>query len=242
MSREYFCAYHSLIDSLTPYSDEERGRLFMAALRYSAEGIEPEFLGNERYIWATLKWMIDRDAEAYRMKCEKNRENGSRGGRPSNKAKGSKGLRKNRKDTNASEKSQEKEEEKEEEKEKDIKESSKEKKTRAKQFKPPTLEEVTAYCQERNSSVDPKTFYEFFEAGKWIDSKGSPVRNWKQKLLTWEAYNDKTKNQDQEKATSPGSFETEDFFEAALNRSYGSSGNEFVRHIKKTQRKETTDE
>lgn len=57
---------------------------------------------------------------------------------------------------------------------------------RKKVFKPPTLEEVRAYCQERNSAVDPDRFFEYFETGNWRDSKGQPVKNWKQKLLTWE--------------------------------------------------------
>lgn len=54
--------------------------------------------------------------------------------------------------------------------------------------KPPTLAEVEAYCKERGSSVDPKDFWDFFEAGDWVDSKGKPVLAWKQKLLTWEKY------------------------------------------------------
>jgi hypothetical protein len=53
-------------------------------------------------------------------------------------------------------------------------------------FVPPTLEEVKAYVKERNSPVDPQKFFDYFSAGNWIDSKGQPVRNWKQKLITWE--------------------------------------------------------
>ena len=53
-------------------------------------------------------------------------------------------------------------------------------------FVPPTLDEVQAYCRERSSPVDPYQFWEYFKTGEWIDSKGQPVRNWKQKLLTWE--------------------------------------------------------
>ena len=53
-------------------------------------------------------------------------------------------------------------------------------------FVPPTLEEVEEYCNSRNSPVDPKTFYDYFTAGNWHDSKGNPVKNWKQKLITWE--------------------------------------------------------
>jgi hypothetical protein len=53
-------------------------------------------------------------------------------------------------------------------------------------FTPPTLEEIKAYCQERKNDVDAKQFFDYFQAGHWIDSEGKPVRNWKQKLITWE--------------------------------------------------------
>ena len=55
-----------------------------------------------------------------------------------------------------------------------------------KRFIPPTLEEVQAYVKERNSSVDPKRFFEYYETGGWKDAKGQSVKNWKQKLITWE--------------------------------------------------------
>jgi ribosomal protein L12E/L44/L45/RPP1/RPP2 len=53
-------------------------------------------------------------------------------------------------------------------------------------FIPPTLEEVKAYVAEKNFKVNPKAFFDFFEAGNWVDSKGNKVLNWKQKLITWE--------------------------------------------------------
>ena len=58
-------------------------------------------------------------------------------------------------------------------------------------FTPPTLEEVKAYCKERNNNVDPVRFYEYFttpndKGETWIDANGNKVRNWKQKVLTWE--------------------------------------------------------
>ena len=57
---------------------------------------------------------------------------------------------------------------------------------RTKKFVPPTLEEVKAYATERGSDVDPERFYDYFTAGDWKDSRGNPVRSWKQKFLTWE--------------------------------------------------------
>lgn len=57
-----------------------------------------------------------------------------------------------------------------------------------KPFTPPTLKEVEAYCKQRKNNVDAKRFFDFFDASDWIDSKGNPVRNWKQKVITWESY------------------------------------------------------
>lgn len=68
----------------------------------------------------------------------------------------------------------------------DIKAESEKKKRKPKQFVPPTLEEVTAYCKERKNNVNPKAFFDYYEAGHWVDSKGAPVKNWKQKVITWE--------------------------------------------------------
>jgi hypothetical protein len=61
---------------------------------------------------------------------------------------------------------------------------------RTSRFTPPTLEQVKAYAKEANLNVDADKFYRYFttpdDSGRtWIDSKGNPVRNWKQKLITW---------------------------------------------------------
>ena len=63
-----------------------------------------------------------------------------------------------------------------------------ERNTKERKFTPPTLEEVKAYCQERNSPVDAQQFFEYYEVSSWKDSKGNPVKNWKQKLITWEKH------------------------------------------------------
>lgn len=60
-------------------------------------------------------------------------------------------------------------------------------------FSPPTLEEVEEYCRQRKNNVDAKRFYDYFSEGEWKDSKGQPVKNWKQKVITWEKFADKGK-------------------------------------------------
>ena len=56
---------------------------------------------------------------------------------------------------------------------------------KGKPFSPPTLEEVKAYVKEKGLPIDPQYFFDYFTAGDWHDSKGNPVKNWKQKALTW---------------------------------------------------------
>lgn len=57
-----------------------------------------------------------------------------------------------------------------------------------KEFIPPTLEEVQEYCRQRKNNVDAKKFFDYFDASGWVDSKGKPVLNWKQKVITWEGH------------------------------------------------------
>jgi hypothetical protein len=52
-------------------------------------------------------------------------------------------------------------------------------------FVPPTEQELETYKKENSLIVDCKFFLKYFTESGWIDSKGNPVRNWKQKLLTW---------------------------------------------------------
>jgi hypothetical protein len=66
-----------------------------------------------------------------------------------------------------------------------------------KPFIPPTLEEVEAYCKSRNNNVDAKRFFDYFDASDWVDGKGNKVRNWKQKVITWESYNKDVKQDGQ---------------------------------------------
>jgi hypothetical protein len=63
-------------------------------------------------------------------------------------------------------------------------------------FIPPTLEQIKAYCLERENSVDAERFFDFFDASDWVDSKGNKVRNWKQKVITWESNNNNNKSTD----------------------------------------------
>jgi hypothetical protein len=71
------------------------------------------------------------------------------------------------------------------------KKSGKGKGKKKSEFIPPTLGEVIAYCASRGNKVDPQKFYDYYDASGWVDGKGNPVRNWKQKCITWERNDDR---------------------------------------------------
>ncbi len=58
-------------------------------------------------------------------------------------------------------------------------------------FIPPTLDDITKYIKENNYTVDPNVFLKYFTESNWIDSNGKKVKNWKQKIITWNGRNQK---------------------------------------------------
>lgn len=55
----------------------------------------------------------------------------------------------------------------------------------SKGFKKPTIDEIKAYCQERNNSVDPDKFYNYYASNGWKVGK-NPMKDWKAAVRTWE--------------------------------------------------------
>jgi hypothetical protein len=65
------------------------------------------------------------------------------------------------------------------------KEIVKEKVAAAPTFKKPTLEEVKAYCQERNNGVDPERWMDYYTANGWKVGRNS-MKDWKATVRNWE--------------------------------------------------------
>jgi len=55
-------------------------------------------------------------------------------------------------------------------------------------FTIPSLAAIEDYIAEKKLAVNGKKFLDYFTASDWVDSRGRKVRNWKQKLLTWDGY------------------------------------------------------
>ena len=172
---KYLKVFVDFAEELEPLSDAECGRLFKAMLLYAGHGTEPDFRGNERFLWAGAKKSIDRQDAAYQNKVQ-----------GAEKARDRKGLIavdiKNYqldKERIALISSQDKEEDKDKDKEK----------KKRNIFVPPTAEEVGAYCLERQNGIDPQAFVDFYTANGWVQGRqGKPIRDWKACIRTWEQH------------------------------------------------------
>ena len=52
-------------------------------------------------------------------------------------------------------------------------------------FKPPTVEEVNAYCKEKGLVIDAEYFCNYYETRGWMVTKTIKMVNWKAAVRTW---------------------------------------------------------
>lgn len=75
-----YCSHYPTINKL---SNEDKGKLLDAVFLYHIKGIEPKFDSFPvELAFSFLKQQFDRDEEKYLKTVEKNKSNGSKGGRP----------------------------------------------------------------------------------------------------------------------------------------------------------------
>ena len=68
-----------------------------------------------------------------------------------------------------------------------------------KRFTPPTLEEVQAYCNERNNNVDAEKFINHYTSNGWKVGKNK-MQDWKAAVRTWERNGYDTRKQAEPKS------------------------------------------
>ena len=80
MSKEKkgFIVYDDIMEVVKRLTDEEAGQLLKGLLNYSISGQDPKFKGVLEFVFIPIKQQMDRDAEKYEAKCEKNRENANK--------------------------------------------------------------------------------------------------------------------------------------------------------------------
>jgi len=194
--------YKETADLVNRLENEEAGMLFKAASKYAFSGEETTF--EDRlldFAYTVIKRDIDRAQERYAKVCERNRANGSKGGRPKNPVEpkethenplGFLETQQNPKKPTVTEtvtvtKTVTKEKEKEREK--------------PVGFKPPTIEEVKTYAVEKGyKNFDSDQFWNFYESKGWMVGKNK-MANWKSAVSGW-ALRDKQKLAESAKPTT----------------------------------------
>jgi len=66
-------------------------------------------------------------------------------------------------------------------------------------FTPPSVDEVSDYCNQRNNLVDAETFIDFYQAKGWMVGKNK-MKDWKACVRTWET-NRKQRSKPKQKGT-----------------------------------------
>lgn len=68
----------------------------------------------------------------------------------------------------------------------DMQSKEQESKVKKRESRSPALEEIRAYCQKRNNSVDPQRFYDYYSANGWKVG-GQPICDWQAMIRRWES-------------------------------------------------------
>ena len=70
-----FVVYGDIEETLDELTDEQVAKLFRGMVKYFKTGKDPKFTGVLKFVFIPVKQQMDRDAEKYDRRCEKNREN-----------------------------------------------------------------------------------------------------------------------------------------------------------------------
>lgn len=124
------------------------------------------------------------DVRSYERKCEANKENGEKGGRPAKPEEPNK-TQQNPTKPNSRDSDSDTEIDSEIEPEIGIDSERLRSGESKKRFRPPTVEEVEAYCIERNNKVDAERFVDYYTANGWKVGK-NPMKDWKAAVRNWE--------------------------------------------------------
>lgn len=169
--RSHLKVYFDFEVKAKEYDDAEKGRLLLAMLRYAKDGTEGNLTGNERFVFPVFKAQIDEDIRVYETKVS----NGSNGGRPTV----------NNRKPNETENNRTEPEETETAKKEERRNKKEDKRESIRRFTPPTIEQVTEYCRERNNGVNPVKWFNYYTANGWKVGK-NPMKDWKAAVRTWE--------------------------------------------------------
>jgi hypothetical protein len=179
--RKSFVIHIDSLDVLDDLNNEQKAQLLDAIRSYHL-GDEIELTGLMRAIFKPFENQFKRDNEKYLSIVQRNKSNGSKGGRPKEQEPkeptGFSGLPKEPKKADS-----------DNDNDNDSVNDNKKEKKELQAFAPPSLEEFINYVLEHerriNHKIDitiAKSKFYAWEAGEWKDGNGKTIKNWKAKI------------------------------------------------------------
>ena len=167
--------FHFDFINLDELTAEEIGHLTVAMIDYVREGIEPDLIDRTlRTEWRHIRQRLDADSEAYSDKCEQNRINGAKGGRP-------------KKPNGFSQKPKKPDIQYDPHYDIDNDEKSECINKLNNINSAPTLDDIKQLCFVEDLRTNAEAFFYHYAAKQWTDSGGEPL-DWKNKLREWSAH------------------------------------------------------
>lgn len=162
--RTYFIFYRSFYEAIADLPEANQLELYRAIFELSLNENEPQLTGISKTVFTLIRPQIVANNQRFK--------NGT-------KAK----AKRNGSETEAKPKQTESKTEANKNKNKNNNENKKENENKNKNFTPPTLEEVKTWFIENGSTAQAGAkAWQYYTDGEWIDSKGTPVKNWRQKM------------------------------------------------------------
>lgn len=168
-NKKSFIIHNDSLDILDELTDEQAGKLFKAISCYQKTG---QISQDDQLVKIAIVPFINqfkRDEEKYLNIVERNKINISK--RWSKDTTGKTGIPKDTKNTDSDSKNDS--------------DSKSKNDSKNKNFTPPTLQEVSDYCQERKNSVNPEKWIAHYQSNGWKVGKNS-MKDWKAAVRTWE--------------------------------------------------------
>ena len=170
--KDYVPIFFDLVEVTGELNAQEKGRLIDAIVLYAQGGDwQEQIKGNERYLFPAFKKQIDRANEISENKSDAAKQREAQKAQKS--AKSTEGQKIPNNNNNKEEKYNNNSEEK------SVKEKA------ASRFTPPTVDQVRAYCKERNNGVDADAFVDFYSSKGWKVGT-NPMKDWQAAVRTWE--------------------------------------------------------
>ena len=191
--RESFVFYRSFYDSIGRLPERAQLALFRAVAEYGLDQVVPDFAGVPQQpfveaIFAGIRPQLDANHKRFLNGC-KGGEFGRLGGAPKGNTNARKGKQpQNNPKTTPNENVNVNENENE-----NVERGTGKTPTRKPSFVKPSLDDVTAYCQERGNGVDPSAFIDFYESNGWMVGKNR-MRDWRATVRNWERKHPKPTN------------------------------------------------